>query len=164
MTGNNVDDRRVRTNTLGNHPGRRLPPSRRLATFHPAHIPMKPRAITAFRILSVLYAVLVSIVSSWPSIRLPDLGIDWTDKFAHFAQYALFACLVAGGWARAGGWRAWKTQWRPVLFLLLFAAVDELHQLWIPRREASFLDWTADCLGILFGFAVGLILWRRSSK
>jgi VanZ family protein len=122
---------------------------------------MTSRTISVFRILSVLYALLVIVISSAPSIKLPDLGIHWTDKLAHFSQYAVLACLVAGGWAKTGGWANWREQWRPVVFLILFAAVDEIHQLWIPRREASALDWTADSLGVLVGFGLGMLLWRQ---
>lgn len=125
---------------------------------------MSPRTITLFRVLSALYAVAVFAVSSWPTIKLPDLGIHWTDKLAHFSQYAVFACLAAGGWARAGGWSNWKEQWRPVVFLILFAAADEFHQIWVPRREASGMDWIADSLGVLVGFGLGLFLWRRRAK
>lgn len=125
---------------------------------------MNPRTIKLFRVLSVVYALAVFTVSSLPSIKLPDLGIHWTDKLAHFGQYAVFACLVAGGWARQDGWSNWKEQWRPVAFLILFAAIDEFHQIWIPRREASGVDWIADSLGILVGFGVGLLLWRRRPK
>jgi VanZ family protein len=125
---------------------------------------MTTRTTIVFRVLSVLYALAVSTVSSLPSIRLPDLGIHWTDKLAHFSQYAVFACLAAGGWARAGGWGNWKEQWRPVLSLILFAAADEIHQMWIPRRVASAMDWIADSLGVLIGFGIGLLLWRRRSQ
>ena len=125
---------------------------------------MASRTISVFRVLSVLCALAVFAVSSWPDIKLPDLGIHWTDKLAHFSQYAVFACLVAGGWACPGGWGNWKDQWRPVVFLIVFAALDEFHQIWIPRREASTLDWTADLLGVLVGFGLGLLLWRRQSK
>jgi VanZ family protein len=125
---------------------------------------MASRTISVFRVLSVLYALAVFAASSWPGIKLPDLGIYWTDKLAHFSQYAVFACLVAGGWARAGGWGDREDQWRPVVFLIVFAALDEFHQIWIPRREASVFDWTADSLGVLVGFGLGLLLWRRQSK
>src|SRR3970040_765507 len=125
---------------------------------------MASRTISVFRVLSVLYALAVFAVSSWPGLMLPDLGIHWTDKLAHFSQYAVFASLVAGGWARPEGWGNWKDQWRPVVFLIVFAALDEFHQIWHPRREASALDWTADSLGVLVGFGLGLLLWRRQSK
>lgn len=125
---------------------------------------MTSRTTILLRALSVLYALIVIAVSSWPYIRLPDIGIHWTDKLAHFSQYAILACLVAGGWARQGGWSIWREQWRPVLFLILFAAIDEIHQIWIPRRAASVSDWVADSLGILVGFGLGLLLWFRRQK
>ena len=125
---------------------------------------MSIHTIRVFRVLSVLYALMVFVVSSWPGIRLPNIGIHWSDKLAHFTQYAVFAFLVAGGWAKQGGWRIWKHQWRPVAFLIVFAAIDEFHQRWVPRREASWADWSADSLGILVGFGIGLWLWRRSTE
>lgn len=136
-------------------------PIRQMTTLLQA-APMTSRTIRVFRVLSVVYALAVFTVSSWPAIKLPDLGVDWTDKLAHFGQYAVLSFLAAGGWAREGGWRNWRQQWRPVAFLIAFAAIDELHQLWIPRREASAMDWTADSVGVLVGFAVGLWLWRRN--
>lgn len=121
--------------------------------------------VKIFRVLAVLYAVLVITVSSLPNIHIPNLGITWSDKVAHFAQYAVFAFLVAGGWGRRTLNRLLAENWRAMGFLIAFAALDEIHQLWIPRREASFWDWSADTLGILLGFTVGLFLlhWRRRS-
>ena len=43
--------------------------------------------------------------------------------------------------------------------LLLFAAVDEYHQGWIPGRDPDWRDWIADTLGIACGFWLGG--WRR---
>jgi len=114
-----------------------------------------------FRVLAVLYALLVITVSSLPNIHIPDLGITWSDKVAHFAQYAVFAFLVAGGWGRRVTSRISADNWRPAIFLIAFAALDEIHQIWIPRRDASIWDWSADSLGILLGFVVGVFLLHR---
>ena len=38
--------------------------------------------------------------------------------------------------------------------LALFAAVDEILQLWIPGREASVADFLRDALGVLIGIAI----------
>ncbi len=117
-----------------------------------------------FRVLAVLYALLVITVSSLPNIRIPNLGITWSDKVAHFAQYAVFAFLVAGGWGRRVISRPLAENWRAAGFLIAFAALDEIHQLWIPRRDASFWDWSADTLGIVLGFTVGLFLLHRRRR
>ena len=120
--------------------------------------------VKIFRVLAVLYALVVMTVSSLPNIHIPSLGITWSDKVGHFAQYAVFAFLVAGGWGRRVLNRPWAENWRAAGFLIAFAALDEIHQLWIPRREASFWDWTADSLGIVIGFTVGLFLLHRRRR
>jgi len=38
--------------------------------------------------------------------------------------------------------------------LALFAAVDEILQLWVPGREASVADFLRDALGVLIGIAI----------
>ena len=100
-------------------------------------------------------------VSSWPGIKIPYLGVTWSDKLLHGMQYAVLAFLVAGGWYRSGPEGATGRRGTKIMILLiLFCALDELHQLWIPRREASFLDWVADSIGVVAGFAAGMFVWR----
>lgn len=38
--------------------------------------------------------------------------------------------------------------------LLLFAAGDEILQLWVPGRDASFADFLRDALGVLIGIGI----------
>lgn len=38
--------------------------------------------------------------------------------------------------------------------LALFAAGDEILQLWVPGREASFADFLRDALGVLIGIGI----------
>jgi len=40
---------------------------------------------------------------------------------------------------------------------VFYACSDEIHQLFIPLRVASFADFLADCLGIVIG---GYLFWR----
>lgn len=35
-----------------------------------------------------------------------------------------------------------------VVFSLAYAASDEMHQSFVPGREASIMDWLADAVGI----------------
>jgi VanZ like family len=55
--------------------------------------------------------------------------------------------------------------------LVLFAGIDEILQLWVPGRAASFADFARDALGIAIGIAlaegarpVALALRRDSGR
>lgn len=114
------------------------------------------------RRLAVAYAIVVVALSSYPGLKLPEVGSGSLDKVVHFAQYAILGFLVSRGW---GPWRngggASLTPWIAVLILLIFAGLDEYHQHWIPGRVPEWLDWTADILGIGIGFVFGAWSNRR---
>lgn len=42
-----------------------------------------------------------------------------------------------------------------VAVAVIFAALDEYHQGWIPGRDPDVGDWLADILGIIVGFWIG---------
>jgi VanZ family protein len=117
----------------------------------------------ASRRLAVVYAVAVVVISSYPDVKLPDVGEEGVDKLLHFAQYAILGFLVSRGW---GPFREKRTTglapWIVAVLLLLFAGADEFHQHWIPGRSPEFWDWMADALGVLTGFALGAVANRHT--
>ena len=117
-----------------------------------------------YRLLAALYAVLVIVLSSWPGVRLPNVGTSHLDKILHFGQYAVLAFLVARGWGLSPPRRRRLRSGILVVVLLVFAAVDEYHQGWIPGRDPDPQDFLADAIGIVLGFGIGLsgILRRRA--
>lgn len=128
------------------------------------------RSSTAPRKLAIAYAIVVVAVSSYPGIKLPEVGHAPLDKVVHCIQYAILGFLVSRGW---GPWRPSGTvgsrAWLPMLILLVFAGADEYHQHWIPGRVPEWLDWTADATGIIAGYLLGAwnnrrILRRVTSK
>jgi VanZ family protein len=94
---------------------------------------------------------LIFIQSSKPSFQqLPD--IQYFDKLLHFVCYAILGILF---------FRAFQTrrlrQSRKLLILFsilcatLYGISDEIHQYFVPLREASFSDVIANTLGSVFG-------------
>lgn len=49
-----------------------------------------------------------------------------------------------------------RPEWIPALIAASFAAGDEIHQLWVPRRGGLISDWCIDCLGILFAWRISV--------
>ena len=93
-------------------------------------------------------------------------------KLAHFCEYACLGVLVYLMWV------PWMRQRRhlillTILWVFLSAAMDEIHQLYVPDRSGAFADVLLDTCGGTFGmlmtiwlgwFVTRLIAWRKSYK
>ena len=100
---------------------------------------------------SLLVMAAIFCFSSIPSTEMPNFGLGdfLVKKGGHAAGYALLALanLRAVGWNRKRWWLAW-------LLAVLYAATDELHQSFVPGRNAALTDVGIDA----FGAATGLLL------
>ena len=75
---------------------------------------------------------------------------------AHVAIYVplgLCSILLAGR----------KRAWLVLLAIGVYAAPDEIHQIWIDGRAAQAIDWIKDMLGVGIGMLVGLA-WKARAK
>jgi VanZ family protein len=88
-------------------------------------------------------------------------------KCAHLTEFGLLALLV---------WRAlrkpqrhdlrpwdWREARRTMLLVILYAASDEFHQLFVPTRQAAVTDVMIDASGGFFALVLlyGLGRWRK---
>jgi VanZ family protein len=97
-----------------------------------------------------IYCLLIYIQSSYPSPeRVPQF--PYFDKLAHLLAYALLGVLF---------YRAYRTHIKNNLKLvillsiassLLYGITDELHQHYVPYRNADWMDVLADVLGSILG-------------
>ena len=110
---------------------------------------------------AVLWAALIFFLSS--QSELPEMPSGITDKHEHIGAYAILgAALVWALTDRAPGRTSWTTVIAVVLLGTLYGASDEFHQSFVPGREVSGLDLTADAVGAALGAAltaVGLRAW-----
>lgn len=93
----------------------------------------------------LLYGALIFYVSSLSgeSSAFGPGSSSWT-SLVHALEFAGLSWLLGRALhGRRGAW-AWAG-----LGSLLYAATDEFHQLLVPGRTASVLDWAMDGLGIL---------------
>jgi len=83
-------------------------------------------------------------------------------KSAHLGEYFLFGLLVFRGFR--GGRPGWTTEWavRAVAVAAGWAALDELHQAFVPSRSPSMMDVMIDTCGAIAGQIVlaGVLLLR----
>lgn len=78
-------------------------------------------------------------------------------KFVHLTAFGLLAVLFYHGLRKKRFLLAW-------LFTTIYAASDELHQLYVPDRTASILDVGIDSLGALLALGLVFALRKRSDK
>jgi VanZ family protein len=96
------------------------------------------------------WAALLFLLSSRPSLPAPDVAN--LDKAAHFAAYAVMGLLLAFA-ADRSRWPLWIA----VALGAAYGASDEIHQMFVPGRSASVLDWLADAAGTL----AAVVLYAR---
>ena len=103
----------------------------------------------------------------FPEITETQLGTVhlWTRKTAHFVEYAILAFLAHRAFIRStrellkSHWFAWS-----LIFVVMIAVIDELHQSFVPERTGSIYDSGIDIAG---GLTVLLVCWiyqRRLSR
>ncbi len=102
----------------------------------------------------LLYCLLIFIQSSYPSPEnIPSL--PYIDKLIHFAVYAILGILF---------FRAFRTQrfkeninmviMLSILSSSLYGMSDEVHQYFVPHRDADIMDFLADVMGSICGVYV----------
>lgn len=102
--------------------------------------------------------IAIFIQSSYPSVDLPDLYINWTDKILHFIGFGILAILIIRSFRRL-----WVRYYMALTLLVavLYAATDEIHQYFIPGRDATTGDWLADSSGILIFTLIYYFITRK---
>jgi VanZ family protein len=130
-----------------------------LAWFGPeptmAPVPLSRLAFTWLPV--VAWAALIFALSSIPDLGTGLGGWDLAlRKAAHLAEYAVLGALLAralyntiAGWA----WLSWAAG-------TAYAASDELHQHFVPGRQASALDLAIDATGVAVGVLAVRFAWR----
>ncbi|HYM87555.1 MAG TPA: VanZ family protein [Nitrospiraceae bacterium] len=108
----------------------------------------------------VLYAGVIFFLSaqSHPEEQLPSFLFEGvSDKVLHAVEYGILSllCYRAFRWA-AGSAVARQAVVLAIVTASVFGLTDEVHQLFVPFRESSWLDWLADTVGAV----IGALSWR----
>lgn len=96
---------------------------------------------TSWWLAAIAWAILIFYLTSIPNLKIVEdtlLSFLFT-SLAHFFFFGVQALLIHFALAATPIW--------PVLLTSLYGVFDELHQLTVPGRSATFLDWTLDTLG-----------------
>ena len=85
-------------------------------------------------------------------------------KFAHVFEYFVLSLFVFRG--IRGAQRGWRVSWAlaTVALILCYAALDEVHQAFVPSRRPSAFDVVLDVTGATIAQALLWFFLRRSRR
>ena len=114
----------------------------------------------------LVWAASILWLSSLTREKLPDAAFFFSDKFNHFAAFAV------GGWLAASALRLSGERFpvvRPIVLAVIlvaaFGAFDEALQTFTPGRVGGDLyDWIADFLGAVAGASLTLFTHARLER
>ncbi len=120
----------------------------------------RPRSIVRYWGPVWLYAALIfggSSVSTPPEVIASVLK-EISDKLLHLCEYGILGALSYRACRHAAGpWVARHAVMMAVVGGAFYGLTDEVHQLYVPFRQADLLDLIADTAGAL----LGAWIWRR---
>jgi VanZ family protein len=120
------------------------------------------RKFVSFHLPALLWAVLIFVLSSIPQLTPPPVGFQISDKIYHFLEFGVFGWLLVRSLTRLYPHRRRGTGVLLAALLgILWGGLDEVHQAFVPGRDASVLDGLADAAGVLI---VSAALWWRMRR
>lgn len=78
-------------------------------------------------------------------------------KFAHFSAYLVLGVLVINAFRKCGI-NGYKLFVFSIIFCVIYASSDEIHQLFVPGRGCQLKDVIIDSMGALTGIVIYEIL------
>lgn len=110
------------------------------------------------RCMSICIAVVIFLLSAQSKLPIPEgVSFPGLDKFLHACAFGSLAFTLSY-WFAADIWLV--KPFSCFVFVCLITACygisDEIHQIFVPGRDASIYDWFADCTGAVLAVFVRL--------
>jgi VanZ family protein len=112
--------------------------------------------------MTVSYMAFIFLTSNISNPDIPQLDFIPVDKLLHTVEYLILGFLISLSLIFSENIRLIK-YWiiTTILFGCFYGFTDELHQHFVPNRNADILDWLADSIGIVASLPVAGIIKRR---
>jgi len=106
----------------------------------------------------------LSSLSNPPRIIPFPEGTPHADKWSHMILFFVLGVLTFRAFRDWFGdfFRRHYIKWA-LLFGLLYGALDEWHQYFVPKRQTDFWDWAADATGVIIGGYL-YVLYRKARE
>ena len=118
------------------------------------------------RIIPVILTILIAIEIYYFSTLQGGTGTGgniWLTRIYHFVVFFLFAFFLFLSIKKN---RKIKVSYVIITLItsILYAISDEIHQIFVPLRDASIRDIIIDTLGICVAIIIGLIISKKTTS
>ena len=103
----------------------------------------------------IVWSGAIFTLSSLPNLKVPSLGLGFEDKIYHFAEFFIWGMLFSKSYKLNNASGKELTGFAIALIIgMVFAAIDEGHQHWVPGRGFDRKDLAADWVGLVTSLLV----------
>lgn len=104
----------------------------------------------------ILFCLLIFAESSVPSDKFPKIEFEISDKILHLAVYFVLFLTAYYSFNNQKKFKIIKDYViiSSLVFSVLYGALDEIHQLFVPGRSCDIYDWLADVAGVILAIIV----------
>jgi VanZ family protein len=125
---------------------------------------MKTKSFFHWKLPALLWGVIILALTSYPKLKIPDIGFNAIDKVAHLCVYAVFGFLIIRAIIENQTNTSHRDYFRTGFYGTAFSIFDELHQKYIPGRFCDVWDATADIIGIFLGMLIFYLTMKQLYK
>lgn len=123
---------------------------------------------TLFKFVFWIWLITIFILSSLPNIPTQQINV-WNEPFRldyleHFLVFGGLASFYITWKSDEFGNFHMKEHLLAIVLLIVFASVDEIHQIWIPGRSFNPLDLIYNVAGLISFFIIGPYVLKRILK
>lgn len=98
----------------------------------------------------ILYSGIIFCISALPKVEVPFAQFN-LDKLIHGIEYAVLGYLFSRAATKTSGLSRQNVLWATAVFCMVYGLSDELHQWFVPGRDAALGDVLADTIGGTIG-------------
>lgn len=98
-------------------------------------------------IITIFTLILIFYISSIPADPVPGIGFKYKSTVYHFGIFFILAFFSMIAFSKGNKNKEFKNV--AIIFSVVYALTDELHQSLVQGRNVSTGDFLTDCAGIL---------------
>ncbi|MCD6440567.1 MAG: VanZ family protein, partial [Candidatus Marinimicrobia bacterium] len=120
-----------------------------------------------YNIPAILYTGLIFFLSSIQQSSIPPVRLFGFDKIVHLIEYLIYGLTLMLAYSNSKSKKIVNNAFSISLITgILYAVSDEIHQFFVPGRDMSIFDLSADVLGVFFGLFIfnKIVQYKTNSK